>query len=99
MCGPHWDSWSHGILIQNVRTGALRIFWLGDKDAAQPRDFASETDEAAAFEQYTDAAITRELGPSERHVSVGEYMFGDKDTSLPCPNCRSLLQWHSTGIS
>jgi predicted RNA-binding Zn-ribbon protein involved in translation (DUF1610 family) len=30
--------------------------------------------------------------------SVGEYMR-DKDTSFPCPNCGSHLQWQYTGIS
>jgi hypothetical protein len=99
MCGPHWHSWSHGVLIQEAQSQALRVFWIPVDDAPDRSRFQTKDEEGQAFEKYTAHAVAGELQPGERHVEVREFMFDDRPTALPCPHCQQLLRWEFTGIS
>src|SRR5688572_26595842 len=97
MFGPHWNSWTHGVLIQNTQSLALRVFWIPLDKTADDRRF--ETEEAAerSFEAFTSAAIARELRPDEKHIAIADFVGREGASSVPCPNCRRLLTWHQTG--
>ncbi len=99
MCGPHWESWSHGVLIQNVQSMELRVFWIPPESTAERNRFQTENGEERAFETYTEVAVAKELQASERCVEVGEFMGEDRITAVPCPDCQRMLCWQLIGIS
>jgi hypothetical protein len=95
---PHWG-WTHGVLFQDTDSMALRVFQIPDDDAPDLAQFPTEDDETRAFVAFTARAIARERRTNERHVELNEFFCGDGATSLPCPQCRQLLNWVTTGIS
>jgi hypothetical protein len=99
MCAPHWHSSSHGVLIQDVQSNALRVFWIPADD--EPSQSASQTrqERARAFAKHAQEAIAIELRPGERHVAASEFMGEDHATALHCPGCDRMLKWQVTGIS
>lgn len=99
-----WHHWfGFGVLLQDRETHALRVVDIPDDECFYYRDGLTEAEVDLATERYVTAAVTAELRSTERRVPLAESirMEGEdaEPTSLPCPECGSLLYWRHTGIS
>jgi hypothetical protein len=97
-----------GVLIQDRQTYALRVSWVPDLPDEQIETLRtlSESEGEQAYIQYVASCADPPLSPTERVVlrseSIGAVMNHDSrsgPTQLPCPQCRSRLDWEHTGIS
>jgi predicted RNA-binding Zn-ribbon protein involved in translation (DUF1610 family) len=100
MFSPHWHSWAHAVLIQNLKTRDLRVCWILEEVSSSDADFVSETAANDAFEIAQRRAVQQVLTSQEREVSIAEFFdIEDKQTQLPCPTCGAWLRRQTDGIS
>lgn len=88
------------VLVQDQRSLSLRVITCPNVRDADP---LPEAEAIRAWAQRVAVFADPPLAPTERVVSIAEYMAAAIHTEptgaeLPCPSCRSHLYWHCTGL-